>query len=165
MKSIAMLSLLSPMLLLAACGKPAPEPEQTTDAAAAPAPTVPAAASPAAPAAPAAGPSAEVDFASLTGDATRGQTVFMQCRSCHSNEAGKNGVGPSLHGVIGRVSGSVAGYAYSDGNKKGHINWTPETLFTYLARPAAMVPGTKMGFMLPDAQKRADVIAYLETLK
>ena len=43
--------------------------------------------------------------------ATRG-AVFNQCKICHSLEAGKNLVGPSLHGVIGRKAGSVPGYAY-----------------------------------------------------
>lgn len=161
MKSIIMLSILSPLMLLAACGKPAAEPEQAAEATAPAAVPAQPAAAPAAPAAAA----TPVDFASLTGDVTRGQTVFVQCRACHSVDAGKNGIGPSLHGVVGRTSGTVEGYAYSPANKAGHLTWTPEQLFTYLEAPARTVPGTKMGFMLPDAQKRADVIAYLETLK
>ena len=42
--------------------------------------------------------------------------------------------------------------------------WTPEELFVYLADPQATIPGTKMIFPgIKDPQKRADVIAYLET--
>ena len=67
--------------------------------------------------------------------------------------------------MVGRVSGAVPGYAYSQANKAGHIDWSPENLFTYLEMPSRMVQGTKMSFMLRDPQQRADVIAYLETLK
>ena len=45
------------------------------------------------------------------GDATAGKTVFEnQCASCHSAEAGKQGFGPSLAGVMGRQSGTLSGY-------------------------------------------------------
>ena len=43
------------------------------------------------------------------GDPQRGAQVFVQCKVCHSLEAGKNMVGPSLHGLIGRKAGSVPG--------------------------------------------------------
>jgi len=44
--------------------------------------------------------------------------------------------------------------------------WTPENLFTYLAGPMKVVPGTKMSFAgLPNETDRKNVIAYLETLK
>jgi cytochrome c len=35
----------------------------------------------------------------------------------------------------------------------------------WLSNPSALVPGTKMFFKIDDAQSRADVIAYLETLR
>src|SRR5208337_342080 len=47
------------------------------------------------------------------GDAQRGAQVFAQCKICHSLEAGKNMLGPSLHGLFGRKAGSVPGFAYS----------------------------------------------------
>ena len=160
MKTLQLLTVSSLLLALGACGKPAEQPAQpaaTTEAAAADN----AAAAAAAPA-PAAAP---VDFASLHGDAAAGERVFNQCKSCHSNEAGKNLVGPSLFGVVGRASGSVPGYAYSTANKNSHHTWDPETLFRYLAGPQREIPGTKMSFMLANPQQRADVIAYLQTLK
>ena len=52
-------------------------------------------------------PFALVAQAQGPGDAPRGAQVFNQCKICHSLEAGKNLVGPSLHGVIGRKAGSV----------------------------------------------------------
>jgi cytochrome c len=97
------------------------------------------------------------------GDPAQGKKVFAKCQICHSLEAGKNKVGPSLHGVIGRASASEAEFNYSDAMKNAHVNWTPETLDQYLTNPRRMVPGTKMVFPgLPKEKDRADVISYLE---
>ena len=100
------------------------------------------------------------------GDPAVGAKVFTACKVCHSPEAGKNLIGPSLFGIVGRTSGSVKGFNYSAANKAGHIKWTPDNLFTYLLNPRKMVPGTTMAYAgLPNPQKRADLIAYLATLK
>ncbi len=102
-------------------------------------------------------------FASFTGDADKGKADFVTCTTCHAIEAGVNKIGPSLHGVVGRPAGSIAGFAYSTANKTSGITWTPEKLFQYLENPQRVVPGTKMSFPgWSDPQKRADVIAYLK---
>jgi cytochrome c len=112
-----------------------------------------------------AAPAAAVTFASLTGDAAKGATVFKQCQACHNVAEGKNGVGPSLHKLVGRTAGQVAGYSYSAANKASGLVWTPEQLYTYLEAPQKVVVGTKMSFAgLKKAQDRADVIAYLKTI-
>ena len=50
-------------------------------------------------------------------------------------------------------------------SKKGDP-WTPENLYLFLKSPKADVPGTKMGFAgLPHPEDRANLIAYLSTLK
>src|SRR5947208_10001581 len=41
------------------------------------------------------------------GDAAKGKQVFAKCQACHSVEAGTNKLGPSLHGVVGRTSGTL----------------------------------------------------------
>lgn len=105
-------------------------------------------------------------FASFTGDAAAGEKVFLNCKTCHSAEAGKNMVGPSLHGLQGRTSGQIPGYAYSAANKVSGIVWTNEILFQYLESPQRVIPGTKMTYTgLKDPQQRANLIAYLDTLK
>jgi cytochrome c len=146
---------------LSACSG-SPPAEKTEEATA----EVPAAEVPAAtPAAetPAAAPAAAVTFASLTGDAAKGATVFKQCMACHVLTEGQNRVGPSLHGLIGRTAGQVAGFNYSAANKGSGIVWTKEKLFEYLEKPQKTIPGTKMAFAgLSKPQDRADVVAYLD---
>ncbi len=105
--------------------------------------------------------------AQAAGDATAGQALFKtKCGICHSPVAGQNRVGPSLFGVVGRPAGTAPGYNYSEANKSSGKTWDDATLDTYLTNPKALVPGTKMVFPgLPDAADRANVIAYLDTLK
>ncbi len=100
------------------------------------------------------------------GDATAGAQIFKKCAVCHSPDAGVNKVGPSLHGIVGRHSGSIDTFNYSPAMKSFDKDWTPELLDTYLTDPRATVAGTKMIFPgLKDAKDRQDVIAYLSTLK
>ena len=103
---------------------------------------------------------------SAAADVEAGKTKFKLCAICHTAEAGKNKVGPSLFGIIGRKAGSLEGYNYSDAMKNFGKTWTPENLDAYLADPHAVVPGTKMIFPgIKDKTERANLIAYLETLK
>ncbi|WP_204848435.1 c-type cytochrome [Rhodopila globiformis] len=101
------------------------------------------------------------------GDPVEGKHLFHTiCILCHTDIKGRNKVGPSLYGVVGRHSGIEPGYNYSEANIKSGIVWTPDVLFKYIEHPQKIVPGTKMGYPgQPDPQKRADIIAYLETLK
>ena len=101
--------------------------------------------------------------AAEAGDPALGKKVFAKCQACHSLEAGKNKVGPTLHGLIGRASASEADFNYSDAMKNAHVTWDPATLDKYLTKPKEMVPGTKMTFPgLPKEKDRADLIAYLQ---
>ncbi len=103
----------------------------------------------------------------LEGDAAKGEAVFKKCAACHSIEVGKNKVGPSMAGLIGRVPGSVADFKYSKGMVEfgaGKV-WDEATLAAYLPDPKGAVKGTKMAFAgLKEEQDIADVIAYIKTL-
>jgi cytochrome c len=95
-----------------------------------------------------------------------GQKVFkQQCGLCHDVAAGKNRVGPSLFGVVGRKSGGVEGFHYSDANKNSGLTWDQATLDKYLADPRGMVPGTTMTYAgVKSDEQRRDIIAYLSSL-
>ena len=103
------------------------------------------------------------------GDVTAGKAIFDKtCANCHSTEAGVNKVGPTLFDIVGRPVASVHGYDYSKKmraiGKEGKV-WDDKQLNTYLTNPREVLHGVKMFFSLPDAKDRADVIAYLNTLK
>src|SRR5262249_4936969 len=98
-------------------------------------------------------------------DPKAGERRAQACTSCHSFEkGGPNKVGPNLWDVVGRKKGSHAGFAYSDGLKSAGGEWTYEDLFKYLANPGATISGSKMAFRLPNAEQRAQVLAFLRTL-
>ena len=100
------------------------------------------------------------------GDAAAGKQMFTTaCGVCHSTQPGVNRVGPSLAGIVGSTSGAVPGYSFSPALKAAKITWDEQTLDKFLENPMADVHGTKMPIKVPSAENRANVIAYLETLK
>jgi cytochrome c2 len=107
-----------------------------------------------------------VGFTSLThaeGDALRGEKKFIDCAACHSVEAGKNGVGPSLAGLFGRRAGENPDFRFSPAMKRSDIVWSPQTLDQYIADPQKTVPANRMPYAgMPDAAQRADLMAYLQ---
>ncbi|MBC2651388.1 cytochrome c family protein [Novosphingobium flavum] len=105
--------------------------------------------------------------AHAAGDAVKGKAVFAQCAACHKADAsGKSTIGPNLWKVVGRPAGTQPGFNYSPAMKGAKRAWTEANLDAYLAAPAKAVPGNRMPFAgLKDATARANVIAYLKTLK
>lgn len=100
-------------------------------------------------------------------DPAKGKSVFQRCAICHRVEKnGGNGLGPNLFGIVGRKAGTVADFSYSAAMKNSGIVWSTDKLTAYIEHPAAVVPGNKMAFAgVTDAGQRADVVAYLATLK
>jgi len=95
-------------------------------------------------------------------DIAAGQALFNRCKICHSLEAGKNMVGPSLHGLFGRKAGTSDGFTFSEAMKESGILWDDDTLTKYLHDPKQVVPGGKMAFPgIKDDQQIADLLAYL----
>ena len=103
------------------------------------------------------------------GDAASGKELVMNsgCPACHGVTKEDNAkVGPNLVGVVGRKAGTVQSLlGPSENLKKYGVTWSAETLDEFLVNPNAKVPGTAMAGILIDPQQRADVIAYLSTLK
>ena len=95
------------------------------------------------------------------GDPMRGKALYGVCMSCHSLD--DNDVGPRHRGVVGRRAGAVPGFHYSPALAGSGLVWTPVNLARWLSGHQPLVPGARMFFSLSDAQKRADIIAYLAT--
>lgn len=97
------------------------------------------------------------------GDAAKGKVVFARCALCHDVKPGPKKLGPNLSGLLGKTSGTVAGFAYSPAMQKAKIRWDAKTLDAFLTKPSALVPGNRMAFAgVPNAADRANLIAYLK---
>jgi cytochrome c len=104
-----------------------------------------------------------VPLAMAAGDPAEGEKVFRKCKACHVVDSDKNRLGPTLHGVFGRTSGSVEGFKYSQAMQDAGITWDEATIDEYLADPKGYIPKNKMAFKgLAKEEERADVIAYLK---
>lgn len=102
-------------------------------------------------------------------DAKKGEEDTRVCQVCHNfTKGGANKIGPDLWGVVGGpIAEDRNGFAFSSALQahKGQ-KWDPEMLNQWLNNPQQFAPGTKMTFAgIPKAQERADVIAYLQSLK
>ncbi len=97
------------------------------------------------------------------GDAARGESAYGKCGGCHSLEAGVNGGGPSLAGIVDRTAGTEAGFDYSPAMKDSGIEWSPGNLDKFLADGQGFMPGHTMQFPdVADAQEREDLIEFMK---
>lgn len=101
------------------------------------------------------------------GDADNGAIIYEDaCGQCHQRNAGLNKKGPQLMNIYGAPAAELKDYTYSDGLKASGWIWDAETLDPYIADAEKAMPNSKMlSDPMPDAQERADVIAYLSTLR
>lgn len=118
----------------------------------------------------AASPALAQDAAALAaGDPAKGAQVFKKCLACHSVDPGApSKVGPNLHDVVGRTTGTYPGFKFSpvlvEAGASGHV-WTPEEIAKFVENPKGVFPGTKMTFAgLKKPEERADVVAFLVSL-
>jgi cytochrome c len=122
---------------------------------------------PPAPGAPAAAAEPPLDTLLAKADPARGEAYTHKiCIACHNfKEGAGNKVGPNLYGVVGRDKASYPGYTYSAALKAKGGKWTFADLNTWLTKPSAYAPGTKMSYAgVQSPQLRADLIDYLHTL-
>ncbi|MGQ0566704.1 MAG: c-type cytochrome [Gemmobacter sp.] len=103
------------------------------------------------------------------GNVAKGEKVFRKCAACHAVAVDAPArPGPALHDVVGRKSGSVEGFTYSEAmlalGAGGHV-WSAEEIDRFVENPWKALPGTKMSFAgLKKPDERADLIAYLASL-
>ncbi len=103
----------------------------------------------------------------FAGDAKKGKKVFNKCKACHTVKAGKNKVGPSLAGIVGKKAGTVKGFKKYKGLKGAGWNWTEAELDAYLTNPKKYLKGktgkkSAMVLKLKKKKDRDNVIAYLK---
>jgi cytochrome c len=90
--------------------------------------------------------------------------AFAQCSACHQVKPGASGLGPNLHGVVGRKAGTLAGYSYSSAMKASGKTWDAASIDAYIEAPQKVLPGTRMSYPgLKDKAKRDEVIAWLKS--
>ena len=100
-------------------------------------------------------------------DPKAGADVAKKCAVCHTfDKGGANKIGPNLFGVVGENIGEGKDYQFSEALKSKHGAWDVDTLNAWLFKPQDFAKGTKMTFVgLPKAKDRADIVAYLQSLK
>lgn len=115
--------------------------------------------------------------AAMAADAANGEKIYnKRCKACHTVEQGKNKVGPSLFGILGRQAGTVPKFKYSKSYVsagEAGLTWTEENIIEYLADPKKYMrkvtdnkkARSKMVFKLKKENERQDVTAYIATIK
>jgi cytochrome c2 len=109
-----------------------------------------------------------VSTSASAADAAHGQELFRgQCGVCHlgGEGDGDGGQGPSLRGVVGRKIGGDTNFAYTQVLSDAKDKWTTDNLSTFMADPNKAMPGTAMPISVKNDADRADLIAYLASLK
>jgi cytochrome c len=110
------------------------------------------------------------DRATYTPDVGRGEKISAKCKACHSfDNGGPNRVGPNQWGIYGGKMAHAAGFSYSAAlteKAAAGAKWDEAALDGFLAAPRDWLPGNKMQFNgIKDPAERADLIAWLKTLK
>ena len=96
-------------------------------------------------------------------DAAKGKKVYNKCKACHALKAGKNKVGPTLHGLFGRKAATVPNFKYSKAMKTSGVTWDEESLRAYLKKPRKFIKGTRMAFAgIKKKKQMDDLVAYLK---
>jgi cytochrome c2 len=106
-------------------------------------------------------PSASAQAAIVPDEHAGAEIYNAVCKGCHGVA-----IAPPLRGIIDRPIASVASFpGYSAGLKsKRSMTWTASNLDAFLTSPTTFAPGTLMVQTIPEAQRRADLIAYLGSM-
>jgi cytochrome c len=100
----------------------------------------------------------------IAADLDHGKQIYVACAGCHTEKP--DAIGPSLKGVVGRKSGALEDFRYSNPMKRANLVWDEANLRDYIANPQAKVKGNRMPFGgVSNVKDLEDVIAYLKTLQ
>jgi cytochrome c len=100
----------------------------------------------------------------VAADAEHGKALYAACAACHSEKP--DALGPSLKGVLGRKSGALDDFRYSNPMKRANLVWDETNLREYIADPQAKVKGNRMPFDgLHDKKDVDDIVEYIKTYR
>jgi cytochrome c len=100
----------------------------------------------------------------LAADAEHGKALFAACAACHQDKP--DALGPSLKGVLGRKSGAMEDFRYSNPMKRANLVWDETNLREYIADPQAKVRGNRMPYDgLHEPKDVDDIVEYIKTYK
>lgn len=100
-----------------------------------------------------------------TADADGAKLFKKKCGVCHSTDAGKHKVGPSLAGIVGRKAGTVEGYKKYKALKGSDLIWDDANLDGWITNPKKFIgKKTAMSGKLKKEDERKAVIKYLKGL-
>lgn len=110
--------------------------------------------------------SACLSEAAFAADNASGEQLYNNnCRTCHSWKEGDNRLGPTLHGIVGRKSGSIQGFNYSQSMKQANLTWDESTLDKFIANPDGVVQSNNMKPFagIADQTTRQKIIEFLKS--
>ena len=92
-----------------------------------------------------------------------GETIYNQCRACHSIAKGENAIiGPNLWGIVGSDIAAKTDFTYSPALSAKQGVWDEAALDAFIESPQAFAPSNRMSFSgIKDADKRAALIEYI----
>ena len=95
----------------------------------------------------------------------RAKACGGQCQACHALNPGQNGVGPYLHGVVGRPKHSAEGFSYSDALMFAGRGLDPGGPLVLPRKPRGPTRPARRWRIngMSDVEDRANLIAYLAT--
>lgn len=95
--------------------------------------------------------------------ALSGETIYNQCKACHTiNKGGDAVIGPNLWGIMGSGIAVKSDFSYSKALSAKGGKWDAASMNAFIQSPQGFAPGNRMSFSgIKDADKRKALIEYM----
>ena len=107
----------------------------------------------------------EITAIIASSNTAEGKLLFNNnCGHCHSVAFEEHKIGPSLHNIYEKISGTQIGYTnYGEILTKINLQWNDEELFNYVRYGSEYIEGTKMAYKgIESDSDAAAIVAYLK---